>query len=63
LNKVGVKDDDEDVDEGEDGDVEFEENVELIDMFHAVLMKEKLEHHCLKKRKIVKIKFVLCFYL
>ncbi len=58
-----MKDDDEDVDDDDGDGVEFEEIVELIDMFHVVLMKEKLEHHCLKKRKIVKIKFVLRFYL
>jgi hypothetical protein len=42
-----VKDDDDE--DGDDGDdVEFEENEELIGMLHAVLMKEKLEHHCLR---------------
>ena len=41
-----MKDEDEDEDEGDD--VEFEENEELIDILHAVLMKEKSEHHCLK---------------
>lgn len=68
LNKVDVNHDDEDVVDDDDGDdVEFEENVERIDMFHVVLLKEKLEYHCLerekKERKIVKIKFVLDFYL
>ncbi len=57
-----MKDDEEDVVDDDDGDdVEFEENEELIDMFHVVLMKEKSEHHCLEKRKIIKIKFVLVF--
>lgn len=46
LSRVDVRDDDEDVAvvEGEDGggdDADFEENEGLIDMIHAVLLKEK----------------------
>jgi hypothetical protein len=55
LNKVGVKDDDEDVvvvDDDDGDDVAFEENEELIDMFHVVLMKVKSERHYLKKERL-----------
>ena len=46
LSRADVRDDDEDVAvvEGEDGggdDADFEENEGLIDMTHAVLLKEK----------------------
>jgi hypothetical protein len=41
--------------EDDESGVQFEENEELIDMFHAVSMKEKSEHHCLKNNCIDKV--------
>ncbi len=52
LNKVDVKDEDGDEDEDDGDDVEFEENEELIDMLHAVSMKEKSEHDYLKIERL-----------
>ena len=51
LNRVGVKDDEDAVDDDVGDDVEFEENEVLIDMFHAVLMKVKSEHHYLEEEE------------
>lgn len=48
-NKVHVKDDD-DEDGNDEDDGTFEENEELIDMLHVAWMKEKLKHHCLKRK-------------